>query len=345
MKKIILLFCLLSCAFSASPSTPQVPDTFYSKVSVSQSEGNNYWRGGGIHALDVPNGRERIDLSLEGPNGNKAYHILDRYDLNETFNIGEFNCTEASPNGKLVNPFAWVSMATFSGTSTYEGKQLDDWTYTSGSTTQRLFVLQSNANVPVFYSQKVTYGNGEIALNEITFLEFNTVIPGDWVFTVPQMCNAGVQLLGGDASSVVYYANTHWDCADVSCSSRVPAGSGQPSYECAEFVSRSLAYGGYFSGLSASAPQSTFLNWKGYDLCLTTSLIKALPALAGYKQKGSSGSDVVAAGVIFGNAGDGSMSHTCVGIATGMVDCHNNAREDVSAAGEMYLGINAVYGP
>jgi hypothetical protein len=36
--------------------------------------------------------------------------------------------------------------------------------------------------------------------------------------------------------------------------------------------------------------------------------------LAGYKQVAASGSSVVAAGAIFGNAGDGSWSHTCVGI-------------------------------
>src|SRR5579872_2117576 len=35
------------------------------------------------------------------------------------------------------------------------------------------------------------------------------------------------------------YADSHWNCANAACSSTVSAGSGQPNFQCAEFVARS----------------------------------------------------------------------------------------------------------
>jgi hypothetical protein len=47
-------------------------------------------------------------------------------------------------------------------------------------------------------------------------------------------------------------------------------GEYQPDYQCAEFVSRSLAAGGYIPGLHGNESQSRFLNYhhngKTYDL-------------------------------------------------------------------------------
>jgi hypothetical protein len=86
------------------------------------------------------------------------------------------------------------------------------------------------------------------------------------------------------------------NCADPSCSSTVPAGSGQPNYECAEFVSRSLASGiipllflllsslhvvsvyflaGYVPNLGPLDPQANYgsysYNGQTYDLLWTSS--------------------------------------------------------------------------
>jgi hypothetical protein len=340
---LLVIGVLLGCVL-ADPAVPQIPGTYYAKISVAQSEGRNSWRGGGIEAYDIPNGKARFDISLDGTSGHRDQQTLSRYDMNETFVISETTCSIVRVTGNVPNPYDWVAKATYSGNSTYQGVPIDDWTYSpSSDISLRLSVLQSDANVPVFYSSKVN-NDSVISLFEIIYLEFDLETPGDWLFYIPQQCEFN-DLLGGDANSVVYFANTHWDCADISCSSRVPAGSGQPTYECAEFVARSVAYGGYFPGLSPSAPQSTYLNWKGYDLCYTTHLADALQKLAGYKKVASSGSAVVAAGAIFGDAGDGSWSHTCVGIKAATVDCHNNAREDVSASGIMFKGVDAVFAP
>jgi hypothetical protein len=299
---------------------------------------------GGLYAFDVPNGEARIDVNLDGNTGPRAIHILDRYDMNSTYIITDGKCTKNSVTGSLSSPWEWVASASYVGISTYEGNTLYDWQLTDKTnTTLKVSVLQSDVNKPVFFSSRYVNGS-EIDLTEIIFLEFNASTPEAWVFYIPKACDSSISGVGADPSGVIYFANSQWDCAEPTCASRVPAGSGQPGYECAEFVARSLAYGGYFPGLSATAPQSTYLNWKGYDLCYTTHLASAL-ASVGFKKLANSGSSVNVAVAIFGNAGDGSFSHTCIGIGANTVDCHNNARKSVSGSGEMYLGIDAVYGP
>jgi hypothetical protein len=56
----------------------------------------------------------------------------------------------------------------------------------------------------------------------------------------------------------------------VGCTSTVSSGSSQSSYECAEFVARSLAAGGYIKGLSGLESQSKYdpytYNGNSYDL-------------------------------------------------------------------------------
>ena len=72
-------------------------------------------------------------------------------------------------------------------------------------------------------------------------------------------------------NAAVAYADSHWNCATAACTSRVPAGSAQPNFQCAEFVSRSLAAEGKVPGLSSGSSQSAFgsyhaKNGKTYDL-------------------------------------------------------------------------------
>ena len=72
-------------------------------------------------------------------------------------------------------------------------------------------------------------------------------------------------------NAAVAFADANWNCATAACTSRVPAGSSQPSYQCAEFVSRSLAAEGKIPGLGSHSAQSAFGNYharngKTYDL-------------------------------------------------------------------------------
>ncbi len=74
----------------------------------------------------------------------------------------------------------------------------------------------------------------------------------------------------------------YWNCANVACTSTVSSGSSQSSYECAEFVARSLAAGGYISGLTGLEAQSKYdpyvYGGNSYDL-LWVSSKQALPTL------------------------------------------------------------------
>jgi hypothetical protein len=93
------------------------------------------------------------------------------------------------------------------------------------------------------------------------------------------------------------------------------------------------------------ASQSTYGSWKGYDLLYVPSLHEFLLNELHWVVKPSSGSSVEAAYVIMGDAGDGPWSHTCIGVSSGTVDCHNMARYHVSASGEFYQGVDAVLAP
>jgi len=71
-----------------------------------------------------------------------------------------------------------------------------------------------------------------------------------------------------NAAAVKKYADEHWNCADIHCKTRVSAGSAQPKFQCAEFVARSLAAGGYIPGLGPNDSQSAYAAHKhGGKVC------------------------------------------------------------------------------
>eukprot|EP01116_Phalansterium_solitarium_P018255 TRINITY_DN4784_c0_g1_i1.p1 TRINITY_DN4784_c0_g1~~TRINITY_DN4784_c0_g1_i1.p1 ORF type:complete len:294 (-),score=102.34 TRINITY_DN4784_c0_g1_i1:142-1023(-) len=131
---------------------------------------------------------------------------------------------------------------------------------------------------------------------------------------------------------VAAFADKNWNCADVACTTTVPAGSAQPNYECAEFVSRSLAAGGYIPGLTPTAPQSEFgsYSYKGktYDLLWVSSQqgpplgLQDFLGAAGWVQVGSA----QAATVVFVDGSGGPYTHVAVGVAANTLDAHNMAR-------------------
>lgn len=62
----------------------------------------------------------------------------------------------------------------------------------------------------------------------------------------------------------------------MACTSTVSEGSGQSGYQCAEFVARSLAAGGYIPGLSGLESQGSYdpyvYNGSSYDLLWVSDL-------------------------------------------------------------------------
>jgi len=261
--------------------------------------------------------------------------------LGAEFEIDDQKCTKTKVTGQLDNPWAWVEQASFISTGTYRGQSYDEWRYVEGNETSRISVLTSDTTKPVFQSTH-SITNNVVTQFDITFEEFDTKEPEDWVFYIPQICNytnVGGEV-GGDVNAVVYFANNNWNCANVACTSRVAAGTGQPGYQCAEFAARSLAAGSYIPGLTSTSPQASYGNYKGDNLLLVTGLAKALSSL-GFKAVGSTN----AAYAVFGDGGDGAWSHACIGVGAGIVDCHNNAREGNTATGIMFKGINEILAP
>jgi len=345
-KLLVLLLCfVVACAIAADPARPNISPIFHADVSVSLRQGPKAYRGGGVYAVDTKNNRARTDYRLEDVDAHEQYvfiHILERYDLGARYTIEEDKCHKLAITGQLENPWEFVAKAKYTGSGTFRGQKYDEWQYDDQqwNSTTRLAVESSDVNTPVFLNTHQVL-DGVISQWDIIFEEFDVNEPQAWVFYVPQICeNITKAQLEGDVNSVIYFANNNWNCANVACSSRVAAGTGQPGYACAEFTARSLAYGSYIPGLSATASQASYTNYKGNNLCVTTSLAKALSAL-GFVSGGS----VRSASALFGDAGDGSWSHACIGIGAGVVDCHNNARQGIAATGVMFKGIDAIWSP
>jgi len=347
---------------------PIIASNFHAKVSVSMVEGDvrgnaPSWRGGGIFALDMDSGISRTDIRLEGLRvGQKPIHLhaLDRYDRESTFIIDELarsdettsRCTQRTVTGKPEHPFAWVSKAEYTGLSQYLGMSLENWEYFDTSAKMKMKLsVKRHSNTPVFFSTRHA-SNFSVSEWSMTFMEWNEARMPAWMTYIPQSCwfagknSAPTDLR--DNAGVVYFANKNWNCADVACSSTVPAGSGQPGYACAEFSARSLCYGGYIPGVGAYDPQGSYYSYSyggtTYDLCLTTSMSDALGAL-GFTKLAAQASSVTAGVAVFGDGGDGYFSHAVIGVGPQTVDAHNNARYNIAVTDDLFQGIDACWGP
>jgi hypothetical protein len=341
---IVSLLLVAVVVVIAAPARPVISPNFHADVSVALREGDQGFRGGGIYSYDVKNNRARTDYRLEDEHNPEHYryiHVLQRYDLHAVYTIEDTKCNKQTIDGQLENPWDFVPNTVYVGSGTFRGHKYDEWEWNDRNiTTTRLAVLSSDTTTPLFVVEHET-NNGVVTQVDTYFESFTPGEPEEWVFNVPHICNNTLTMrVGGDINSVVYFANNNWNCANVACSSRVAAGTGQPGYACAEFAARSLAAGGYLPGLSSTAAQSSYTNYKGHNLCLTTGLASALQGL-GFKASGS----VNSACALFGNAGEGSWSHACIGVGASTNDCHNNARYHISTTGVMYQGVNSILCP
>jgi len=157
---------------------------------------------------------------------------------------------------------------------------------------------------------------------------------------------------GYNNQALVDFANNNWNCAQAACTSKVTSGTFQPNYECAEFVARSLAAGGYIPNLTPGAAQSAYGSYKyqgtTYDLLWVSS--KQGPPLGlsdfltkiGWRNVGTSSSNIGVGSVVVCHGSNGAWGHVVVGVGSNLVDAHNSARYHVSGT---YYSITAIYNP
>jgi len=134
------------------------------------------------------------------------------------------------------------------------------------------------------------------------------------------------------------FADQEWNCADVSCSSHVCTGCGQPNYQCAEFVARVLASGGLIP-LSPTAPQSSYeyfhANGRTYDLLWVSSKNGGITGLddylgdSGWTSCGGYNTCVTECSALIVVGADGPYSHAVAGVGLELCDAHNVARYHV----------------
>lgn len=147
----------------------------------------------------------------------------------------------------------------------------------------------------------------------------------------------------GAANAAVSYADSHWNCANISCTSKVSAGSSQPNFECAEFVARALATEGKVPGLTSSSSQAAYGSYKAkngkvYNLLWVGWAYGGWDGMGLYQYLiqngigsniGNTPSKAVPGDVPIYFEGAG---HTSLLVQTGsnpLVDAHNNARYHV----------------
>eukprot|EP00026_Physarum_polycephalum_P011803 Phypoly_transcript_12047.p1 GENE.Phypoly_transcript_12047~~Phypoly_transcript_12047.p1 ORF type:complete len:371 (-),score=78.85 Phypoly_transcript_12047:54-1118(-) len=347
---LLVLLCVWACVCLADPTRPTISDQFYAEVHVAVNDNDRPLAGGGVLAIDVPNNKGRTDFKLENSHHEiETIHVLDRYDLHEIYEIFDDQACKTVPvTGNIEDPFAWIAKAEYNGSTTYHNRQHDVWVLNMNDNgnmfERRLYVDSADVNTPVFFTIHNVSNNKVVYDMAISFLSFNPKEPQSWVFNVPTTCNGSLGNYGGcNSGAVVYWANANWNCGDVACSYRVPDGSAQPSYACAEFTARALAAGGYV-GLSPTAPQGSYGNYRGYNLLVVSSLSGYCGA-AGFSGRAASPSSVQAAYAVMGNGGEGAWSHACIGVGPGIDDCHNIARENHAASGSFFDGVQAVWAP
>jgi len=148
---------------------------------------------------------------------------------------------------------------------------------------------------------------------------------------------------GGSCAS---FADANYLCSTAACSSKVASGAAQPSYQCAEFVARTLASTGKISGLTSGSPQSAYGSYsfggKTYDLLWTSHRTGGPLGLEDYLLAAGwkSGGAVQDCSVVFVNGAHGAWGHVAVGVGANLLDAHNNARLHVATT---YYTVNGVY--
>jgi hypothetical protein len=146
------------------------------------------------------------------------------------------------------------------------------------------------------------------------------------------------------------FADRYWNCADVGCTSVVSSGSSQSGYQCAEFVARSLAAGGFIPGLSGLESQSSYdpyvYGGNSYDLLWVSDkqggplgLREFLMALGW-----SSSSTIQEGSAVMTDGAEGAYSHVAIGIAYNECDAHNNARYHITSCSSFYT-VNEILNP
>jgi len=157
---------------------------------------------------------------------------------------------------------------------------------------------------------------------------------------------------GALAGACATFADAQWNCGDPDCSYRVPDGAGQPNYECAEFVARTIAAAGYVPGLDGHSAQAAFgsYGFKGrvYDLLWVSSReggpigLEDYLSAAGWHYCGTADDCVHECTALMVVGATGNYGHAVVGVGEQLCDAHNYARYHVPPS---YYNPNAIWNP
>jgi len=139
----------------------------------------------------------------------------------------------------------------------------------------------------------------------------------------------------GNLSALLRYASETWNCDGASppcpgCK-KVPSGTAQTPYSCADWVAHVLVAGGYIpdARLRACGDFSSYSDVSGYDLNVVSSNPRNLFSyLESLGWTSASTAHIRAGHVCAVDAGDGPSSHAVLGTGDNLCAYHNIARWD-----------------
>jgi len=181
--KAAVVFCgLLAVIFAATPTRPNIAETFQARGEFKITDKNSTFTGEAYLGINQPHGLGIENYKIHGhPRFDRFF--LQRFDLNESFAMegaNEHICQKHKTTGTMPKFWGWVQEASYTG----KVNGLEVWSLHRGYAVVSIGVHPENPNVPVYYSRKTPD-----TLVELNYHKFEHVAPHTSKFEIPHSCS------------------------------------------------------------------------------------------------------------------------------------------------------------
>jgi len=184
---LLVVVVLIGVAKSANPPLPQPSETFGSNevgIEIAEPGKSNVTGFGDWGRVFNASGAEVLYFRFH----DYSYFSLYRYDLEEQFTITSSDptlCNTTKLSGSMPSLWGWLSMATYAGSFSVFGQNLNFWTASIAGVVLNLGVTSTSPNTPVIFERKIptqTLG--------FYFKNFYVGPPNSKYFDVPSLCKS-----------------------------------------------------------------------------------------------------------------------------------------------------------
>jgi len=183
------LFCLFITlvAVSFAATRPKLSETFTANTQIEiYLRNNEVVHGSGVWIANQPAGKvlERYEVE-ERQHARQDVYRLVRTDLKKEFDmINNSTCVVRTDDEPVRPLWSWVSLASYDGQKSYNGKHYDFWSFQMGYATVSIAVFPTKPNTPEFFFYNSTERN-----SALRFTTWDPVVPHESSFAVPSKCS------------------------------------------------------------------------------------------------------------------------------------------------------------